>query len=177
MPSGNIRFAHSRLLQRQPPSVGSRFASLSLGPSQNGSPTRSPDIPGRHSCYMKPNFIDHLSLIVKDLDRTEEFYSKFLGNPILRNETLLIYKISNIRLYFKLSSKRVIDSKYDKDSIGMNHIGLGVRTLDELKEFERHLSEVGVKHSEFKVGKFGNEYIWFDDPNGIRLEIYHRPEE
>ena len=126
---------------------------------------------------MKPNFIDHVSLIVRDLSKTEEFYSKFLGSPVLRNDNLVVYKIGDTRLYFKLSPRGLTDSKYDKNDIGMNHIGFGVRTIQELKEFEKHLSDVGIKHSEFKVGKFGNEYVWFDDPDGIRLEIYHRPEE
>ena len=125
---------------------------------------------------MKPRAIDHISLIVKDLQKTEGFYSKFLGGPIMCAENLIVYKVGDTRLYFKLSPKGLA-GPYEKDNIGMNHIGFGVRTVDELKAFERFLTEVGIKHSEFKVGKFGNEYIWFDDPDGIRLEIYHRPVE
>ncbi len=126
---------------------------------------------------MKPDFIDHMSLIVRDLDKTANFYSKFLGEPILRNENLVIYKVGDTRLYFKLSPKGIPAATYDKDDVGMNHIGLGVRTSEELKRFENFLTEVGIEHSDFKVGKFGNEYVWFDDPDGIRLEIYGRPEE
>lgn len=123
---------------------------------------------------IKINFIDHMSLIVKDLNETEKFYSKFLDDPIIKNDELLVYKVDGMRLFFKLSPKDILNSSYDKDDIGVNHIGFGVRTIDELKQFEEHLSLAGIKHSEFKVGRFGNEYIWFDDPNGIRLEIYHR---
>ena len=126
---------------------------------------------------MQPKFIDHMSLIVKDLSRTEEFYSKFLGKPILRDETLVVYKIGSTRLFFRVVSKEISDGKYEKDNIGVNHIGFGVRTIDELKRFDKLLNEAGIKHSEFKVGKFGNEYIWLDDPDGIRLEIYNRPVE
>lgn len=126
---------------------------------------------------MKPNFIDHISLIVRDLNKTEEFYSKFFGDPILYNENLVVYKVGEIRLYFKLSPKGIPNPNYDKDDLGMNHIGLGVRTLEELGNFDQFLSKSGIKHSEFKTGKFGNKYIWFDDPDGIRLEIYHRPED
>ena len=123
---------------------------------------------------MKPNFIDHISLIVRDLAKTEEFYSKFLGNSILRNESLIVYKVGEVRLYFKLSPKGNPSPSYNKDDVGMNHIGFGVRTLEELEQFEKILSQIKIKHSEFKIGKFGNKYIWFDDPDGIRLEIYHR---
>jgi len=126
---------------------------------------------------MKPNFVDHISIIVKDLARTEDFYSKFLGTPELRNERLVVYKVGVLRLYFKLSPKEVTSGTYDKDETGVNHIGLGVRTIEELEQFKQHLSDAGIKHSDFVVGKFGNKYIWFDDPDGIRLEIYHRDAE
>ncbi len=121
---------------------------------------------------MKPKFIEHISLIVKDIDQTEEFYSKFLPKPIIHNETMVVYKVGETRLFFKLSPIGTLSEVYDKDDIGMNHIGWGVTTVDELKEFQEFLSEVGIKTSDIKLGKFGNEYVWFDDPNGIRLEVY-----
>ena len=123
---------------------------------------------------MKINFIDHISLIVRNLDETESFYSKFLGEPILKNENLRVYKIGELRLYFRLISKT--EASYDKDNIGMNHIGFGVRSMDELKDMKNKLTELGIQHSDFKVGKFGNDYVWLDDPNGFRLEFYSRPE-
>lgn len=125
---------------------------------------------------MKFNFIDHLSLIVRDLSQTEEFYSKFLGKPILRDEGLLVYIVGTTRLFFR---QLAVDSgsAYNKDNTGINHIGIGVKTIDELEKFDQLFSEVSVAHSEVKTGKFGNKYIWFDDPDGIRLEIYHRPED
>lgn len=121
---------------------------------------------------MQPTFIDHISLIVSNINRTEQFYSKFLPRPIIHDETMVVYKVGDTRLFFKLSPKDVSDREYDKDSIGMNHIGFGVKTVDELKQFQKLLSETGIQHSEIKLGKFGNEYIWLDDPDGIRIEIY-----
>ena len=31
---------------------------------------------------MKPLFIDHITIMVKDVKKTEEFYSKVFGEPI-----------------------------------------------------------------------------------------------
>ncbi len=121
---------------------------------------------------MQATFIDHISLIVKDISRTAEFYSKFLPKPIIHDEHMVVYKIGETRLFFKLSPKDIPGSTHDKDGIGMNHIGFGVKTVDELKQFQEHLSAAGIKHGEIKLGKFGNEYIWLDDPDGIRIEIY-----
>jgi catechol-2,3-dioxygenase len=116
-------------------------------------------------------------VIIKDLSRTEEFYSKFLGNPILRNERLVVYKVGDTRLFFKTSPRETADFKYNKDEIGMNHVAFGVRTMEELKSFKELLVKAGIKHSDFTTGKFGNEYVWLDDPDGIRIEIFHRPAE
>lgn len=121
---------------------------------------------------MQPKFIEHISIIVKDINVTESFYSRFLGTPILKTENLVVFKIGETRLFFKLSPRGESNATYDKDGIGMNHIGLGVKTVDELNQFDKFLTELGIQHSEIKTGKFGNEYFWFDDPNGIRLEIY-----
>ena len=64
----------------------------------------------------------------------------------------------------------------DKDRGGFNHLAFGVRTIEELKEFEKILNEVGVKNSSVQIDKYGNkEFIWFNDPNGYRLEFYCRP--
>ena len=59
----------------------------------------------------------------------------------------------------------------------MNHLAFGVRTGEELREFEKTLNDAGITNSGIKTDKYGNkEFIWFDDPSGIRLEIYCRPE-
>lgn len=121
---------------------------------------------------MQPKIVEHISIIVKDINRTESFYSRFLGSSILKNENLVVFKVGDTRIFFKLSPTSDTGSEYNKDGIGMNHIGFGVETMDELKQFQQFLSEQGVECSEIKTGKFGNEYVWFDDPDGIRLEIY-----
>ena len=126
---------------------------------------------------MKPSFTDHLSFIVKDIKKTEDFYSKFLEVPIYKTEGLIVYKVGDTRLFFKQLSGGVEAEYFDKDNVGVNHLAFGVRTVDELKELKEHLIKAGIKHSEIKLGRFGNEYIWFDDPDGIRLEVFHRPIE
>ncbi len=50
--------------------------------------------------------------------------------------------------------------------------------MKELKHYKQILSKAKIKHSGIKVDKYGNkEFIWFDDPDGIRLEFYLRPTE
>jgi|SRR3989344_1338841 len=124
---------------------------------------------------MQPKFIDHLVLIVKDIKKTEKFYTSFLGKPEYQDEENVTYKIGNTDVYFAATDGEF--EKIDKDKGGLNHLAFGVRTGNELREFEKILNEAEIKNSGIKIDKYGsNEFIWFDDPDGIRLEFYCRPE-
>jgi catechol 2,3-dioxygenase-like lactoylglutathione lyase family enzyme len=94
---------------------------------------------------MKPFFIDHIVIIVSDIKATEAFYTNFLGKPIQIDDEQIAYQIGDTNIFFGLPYG--IFKKHDKDSSGLNHLALGVRTLDELKHFESVLNEAGIKHS------------------------------
>jgi len=124
---------------------------------------------------MKPAFIDHLVLIVKDIKETENFYSAFLGAPEHLGDESVSYKIGETKIFFGLPYTEW--ATLDKDSGGINHLAFGVKTIEELKEFERLLNEAGIKNSSIQIDKYvDKEFIWFDDPDGYRLEFYCRPE-
>ena len=108
---------------------------------------------------MNLEFIDHIVLMIKDVNRTESFYSQFLGKPFFKDEFSIAYKIGNTRIFFRLPYNEIKDNKFDKDRFGLNHLAFGVKSVEELNKFADILDGVGVKHSEIKIGKFGNEYI------------------
>ncbi len=122
---------------------------------------------------MKPQFIDHLVLIVKDITKTEKFYTSFLGKPIQREKEQVAYKIGDTKIFFGLSYTKW--KKLDKDASGFNHLAFGAKTLKELKNLEKTLNKARIKNSGVKIDKYGKkEFIWFDDPNGFRIEFYLR---
>jgi glyoxylase I family protein len=123
---------------------------------------------------MKINFIDHIVLIVKNIRETEKFYSSFLGDPVYINDESVVYQTGNTKIFFVLPEREF--EKTDKENGGLNHIAFGVRSLDELKLFGTALDQASIQHSGIKTDKYGNkEFIWFDDPSNIRIEIYCRP--
>jgi glyoxylase I family protein len=123
---------------------------------------------------MKPSFIDHIVLIVKDLKETEKFYTSLLGTPVHLFEDYITYQIGETQIFFAGADPEW--KSIDKDSGGLNHLAFGVRTIEELKKFENKLNEVGIKNSGIKIDKYGKrDFIWFDDPNNYRLEFYCRP--
>jgi glyoxylase I family protein len=122
-----------------------------------------------------PKFVDHLVFRVAELHRTERFYSALLGQPSQRAEGSVMYKAGDTRLFFTLSN-RLQQGGYEKENIGLNHIAFGVRTLQELQAVQAQLDGVAIFHSGIKIDRYGlKEFIWLDDPDGIRVEFYLRP--
>jgi len=122
---------------------------------------------------MIPTFIDHIVLIVKNIHETEVFYSKFLGKLLDIVQEQVVYKIRDTKIFFGLPYGEW--KEMDKDVSGLNHLAFGVKTAEELREFEKILNNADIKNSGIQIDRWGNkEFIWFDDPNGYRLEFYCR---
>lgn len=127
---------------------------------------------------MNPLFIDHILIMVKDLNKTKKFYSKLFGKPIHIAKDSVAWQFGDTKVFFGLPFKEVENNFFDRNKIGLNHLAWGVRTLDELKQWKRKLDEIGIANSGILIDRYGNrEYIWFDDPDGIRQELYFRPEK
>ena len=122
-------------------------------------------------------FIDHLVFRIAELDRTERFYTALLGDPAHRGEESLMYIIGDTRLFFTLA----IDSgrrAHEKEAIGLNHLAFGLRTLEELQTVQAKLESHGLSHRGILVDRCGlKEFLWLDDPDGMRVEFYVRPRE
>lgn len=111
--------------------------------------------------------------MVKDIAETEKFYSSFLGTPEHLGDDFVAYKIGDTKIFFGLPYGTF--ESVNKDNSSLNHLAFGTRTLDELKELEQTLNQNNIQHSGIKIDKYGGkEFIWFDDPNGYRLEFYLR---
>ena len=113
--------------------------------------------------------------MVRDVKRSKEFYSKFLGEEIQYDKESVAFQVGDTKLFLGLPYHKIKNNEFDKDRIGLNHLAFGVRSLEELKKFEKVLNDAGIKNSGIKIDKYGKkEFIWFDDPDGIRLEFYLR---
>jgi catechol-2,3-dioxygenase len=119
-------------------------------------------------------YIDHLVFRVADLAPTEKFYAALFGEPIFRTDDAVAYQPGETMLFFTRSTKPT--GPYDKEQPGLNHLALGVHDPADLRKIEDHLNKSGLKHSGIGIDSHGGkEYIWFNDPNGFRLEFYCRP--
>ena len=123
---------------------------------------------------ISPGFLDHLVFRVADLDRTERFYTALIGEPAYKGEGSVMYVSGETKLFFS----RATDGRspaYDKESVGLNHLAFGVRTLIELQTICAQLDAARISNSGIQIDRYGKkEFIWLDDPDGIRIEFYLR---
>ncbi len=125
---------------------------------------------------MKPSYIDHIVLIVKDVNKTFEFYKTFLGEPNQKDEFQVAWKVGETKIFFVLPIKEYKPN--DKDSYSLNHLAFGVISTEELKQFEKLLNDANILNKGIRIDKYGKkEYVSFDDPDGYRIEFYSRPLE
>ena len=116
--------------------------------------------------------VDHLVFRVSDMNRTERFYNVLLGEPF-RDAEYIMYRVGNTRLFFTPSLKSA--ATHNKENIGLNHIALGVTTVEELRTVESQLNAAAIAHSGIKVWEDRvTKYIWLDDPDGMRIEYWLR---
>jgi glyoxylase I family protein len=125
---------------------------------------------------ISPKLVDHLVFRVSDLGRTERFYTALLSQHAERAEDSLMFTVGDTRLFFTRSDERS-STAYDKEQIGMNHIAFGIRTLTDLEALQQQLDAAEIPHSGIKLDPYGlKEFIWLDDPDGMRIEFYLRPQ-
>ena len=119
--------------------------------------------------------LDHVAIVVSDMDRAIEFYTEVLGlRLILDGRT----EGGEKKSFLGTKSKVLIALSEDKNRSaqigeyvqGVNHVAFGV---DDVEKSSRILKERGVTFIEIKVGDDGKGKAYhFLDPDGLELEIY-----
>jgi catechol-2,3-dioxygenase len=120
-------------------------------------------------------FVDHLVFRVTELSRTERFYSIVLEQQPHRADESLMYQIGDTRLFFTRCD-RSHQGSHEKENVGLNHLALGIRTIEELQSVRTRLDQAQIVHSGIRKDQYGHkDFIWLDDPDKMRIEFYCRP--
>jgi len=135
--------------------------------------------------------IDHLDLVVSDLERSLRFYTELL-RPLgyVRQSEIegergerVVYVgrpggFGSVSLRERQSHER--QAPYDRYDLGIHHIAFSAtwrETVDERAQWLRDNGvtiESGPKEHEYAPGYYA---VFFYDPDGLKLEIVHRPRE
>lgn len=120
----------------------------------------------------------HIGLNVRNLERSKEFYGKVFGFDILAEseEEKKVYAFLGKGDKIVVTLWQQSDQEFSKQSAGLHHLSFEVETIEQVKTAENLMKEMGVNfHYKGIVShREGSQSggIFFEDPDGIRLEIY-----
>ena len=120
----------------------------------------------------------HVGLNVNDLERSKEFYRDVFGFEVRGESKDADRKYAMLaqdgRLVLTLWQQSA--SQFSRETAGLHHLSFQAKSVREVREIEVKLRERGAKfiydgivlHSEGA----SSGGIFFEDPDGIRLEIF-----
>ena len=123
--------------------------------------------------------IDHIYVAVSDLIRSEAFYDSVMLNVLgFRKNTFAIGGDRHIQYYnphfgFVLRPARSA-TPHDPYSPGLHHFCLRVDSVDDVRRAAEELQAAGVAATDPALhSDYASDYwaTFFNDPDGIRLEI------
>ena len=120
----------------------------------------------------------HVGLNVSDLDRSKGFYQKVFGFDVMgesREEgRRFVFLSEGSTLVLTLWQQG--EGRFEKQRPGLHHLSFQVATIEDVKRAEEKLRALNVPfiydgivpHTEGSQ----SAGVFFEDPDGIRLEIY-----
>jgi glyoxylase I family protein len=123
--------------------------------------------------------IAHVAVTVTDLDASEAWYTRVLGvKPVLDEDTgpfrHIVYSLGNTLLGLHGFPDLATEEPFNERRPGLDHIGFGCASRDELVEWAARLDELGVAHGDIVDAGYGSG-LSFRDPDNIALELFAPP--
>jgi len=112
----------------------------------------------------------HISLNVTDLDRSVDFYRRFLGEPAKLQSDYAKFVGSNPEIHLALQP-----STRTGAAGALSHLGIRVDSTDEVRRRKAALDARGVITEEEKQESCcyaAQDKFWLSDPDGNRWEVY-----
>ena len=120
----------------------------------------------------------HVGLNVSDLEGSKRFYQEVLGFQVMGES-----QEEGRRFAFLGDGKKLVlalweqsDGRFAKRQPGLHHLSFQAETMEQVEAYRDKLRELNVELRYEDIVPHGEGMasggIWFEDPDGIRLEIY-----
>lgn len=125
---------------------------------------------------------NHVSITVCDIERSEAWYRDVLGFQLAFTEEhpdggghAQVMIRPDSMLFLGIHHHDANESEdFAEHRTGLDHVGIGVPTREDLESWAGHLDSHGVRRSELVDGKIGDTsytVLSFRDPDNIALEL------
>ncbi len=117
--------------------------------------------------------IDHVTLLVSSLDRSMPYYEHLLPLLGFSKKKNHVWTDGN-GFFFQFLQAKPGTSPYERYGAGMNHLGFGASTPDQVHAIRESMGNAGFEIPDVQdLG--GAIALFMKDPDGIRFEITFYP--
>lgn len=121
--------------------------------------------------------LDHVNIECEDVDGTAAFYTKVLGltsgeRPVFPRPGHWMYLDGRpiIHIITPAPDNAMVTGSHDA---AMSHFSLRVNDFEKARE---HLDDLGISYNALPVPGTNMNQLFFDDPNGVVVELLHIPD-
>ena len=113
--------------------------------------------------------IDHITLLVSSFERSMPYYEHLL--PLVGFSKVKDHVWTDgDGFYFQFLQARPDTSPYERYGAGMNHLGFGAASADQVHSIRASMQRAGFEVPEIQnLG--GATALFMKDPDGVRFEI------
>ncbi len=122
---------------------------------------------------VKPMQLGHANIRVRDVERSEKFYTEVLGLTVNHRRGTTVFMSAREHSHELAIGAMGPDAPGpDSRRIGTNHFAWEMASCEDLQAMYRHLKAKGVeilrvRENTYSVG------VYFNDPDGNGLEVYY----
>ena len=123
---------------------------------------------------MQRSGIHHITLRVRDVERSSRFYAAAFAVDVERLEDRSRFRIGDVTVVLRgpLPGTPQEDT-FSERRIGMDHVAFVASSMSDLQQLIERLTRMGVRTNGVEVDPHGGgEVVTFRDPDNIQLEMY-----
>ncbi|MCA9374949.1 VOC family protein [Candidatus Dojkabacteria bacterium] len=125
--------------------------------------------------------LDHMSIMVSDLNKSKKFYQGFLailGYKIdFEEDWGISFSNGEASIILEETEKKYQDIPYHRKRTGVNHIAFKVDSKEDVDQFNKAFLKKQGLQTLYETPKAFPEYsenyyaVFFEDPDRIKLEV------
>jgi len=124
----------------------------------------------------KPSGINHITIRVNRIDRSEEFYGSVLGFELIRKmgQSMAVYKIGEEDTLVIVEA----ETSYDPNSrdFRVDHFGFYLNSSEEVDEMATYLRDKEVTILSGPSNRKKGRFLFASDPDGNLIEFFNEKE-